>query len=342
MDVDPVVPLAVEDLVWLAVARAEDLGARRRATRVRDLRRGLAVAVPLGRVGLGRSLSRSGSGSARCAGCARAGAAARRARRGLVALRCRARWLRARLGTRVLVGAAAARGLRRDGVLLELPRCSRRVPGRGLESGLVRGSGLGVGLGTALAGPVAIARESRARERDDAQDEQDQTRQARNTLGHLVLSSFSNNMIKRVTSQETSDQPIWIRVTRTISLDLRTELGAERLFQGRNDAVAELGGVLVGECPLGLLERDREGDRLLSRLHLATAIDVEGTHLTELGPGRLVSRGDELPCGHVVRNDEGEILAHRRIRDDVLVDDQVADAVDEGIDVELERTPFAR
>jgi hypothetical protein len=32
---------------------------------------------------------------------------------------------------------------------------------------------------------------------------------------------------------------------------LGAELRAERLFQGRNDTVSELGGVLVGERPLG-------------------------------------------------------------------------------------------
>ena len=53
-----------------------------------------------------------------------------------------------------------------------------------------------------------------------------------------------------------------------------------------------------------------------------------------------MSRGDELPCGHIVRNDEGQVLAHRRIRDDVLVDDQIGDALDEGIDVELESAPL--
>jgi hypothetical protein len=39
-------------------------------------------------------------------------------------------------------------------------------------------------------------------------------------------------------------------VEKSISLELRPELGAQRLFQGRNDAVSELSGVLVGERPL--------------------------------------------------------------------------------------------
>ena len=35
------------------------------------------------------------------------------------------------------------------------------------------------------------------------------------------------------------------------ALELRAQLCAERPFQCRNDSVSELGGVLVGECPLG-------------------------------------------------------------------------------------------
>ena len=65
------------------------------------------------------------------------------------------------------------------------------------------------------------------------------------------FSSFSNNIVSGVTFEETSEQPIWIRVTRTISLDLSAKLSAERLFQCRNDAVSEPGGVLVRECPVG-------------------------------------------------------------------------------------------
>ena len=86
MEVDKVVPLTVQNLVRLTVARAVDLGAGRRASRVRDLRRGLAVAVPLRRVRLGSRLSGSCRRAARGAGCARAGATTGRARRRLVAL----------------------------------------------------------------------------------------------------------------------------------------------------------------------------------------------------------------------------------------------------------------
>ena len=45
--------------------------------------------------------------------------------------------------------------------------------------------------------------------------------------------------------------------------------------------------------------------------------------------------------GHAVGNHEGEILANRRIRDDVLIDDQIWDPVYERINVELERAPLA-
>src|SRR6266566_3307469 len=117
MDVDPVVPLAIQDLVRLAVSRAVDLGAGWRATRVRDLRRSGAAAVPLGRVRLGRRLGGSGSGPARGASRARAGAAARRAHGGLVAFRGCARRLRAGLSAGVLVGAPAAGSLSGDGFL---------------------------------------------------------------------------------------------------------------------------------------------------------------------------------------------------------------------------------
>src|SRR6476469_2753162 len=141
--------------------------------------------------------------------------------------------------------------------------------------------------------------------------------------------------------RETSDQPIWIRVIRCIFLDLGPELGAEGLFQGRNDAVSELGSVRVGERPLRRLEGGREGDRLLPWGDLHTAVDVEGAQLTQLWSGSLASSCDELPRCHGIRNDKGEILAHGRIRDDVLVDDQLRDPSDECVDVELERAPFA-
>ena len=205
MDVDPVVPLAIDDLVRLAVARAVDLGARRRAVRIRDLRRGRAVAIALRRVWLGRGLRGCCGGPARGTGRARARAAARGARRGLVAFRRRARRLRARHGSGILVGAAAAGGLRRQGALLDLPRRGRRVavsirrvPGHSQRNGAGRGNALGAGLAVPVA--VAVARESRTRERGDAQGEQAHARQGRNPLRHLVLSSFSNDAVK--TSRE--------------------------------------------------------------------------------------------------------------------------------------------
>src|SRR6266540_4247855 len=50
-------------------------------------------------------------------------------------------------------------------------------------------TGGGVSVSVAVAVPVAVPRESRARERGDAEDEQDPARQGRNAFRHLVLSS---------------------------------------------------------------------------------------------------------------------------------------------------------
>ena len=49
----------------------------------------------------------------------------------------------------------------------------------------------------------------------------------------------------------------------------------------------------------------------------------------------------ELAGGHLLRNHERQILANRRIRDDVLVDDQVGDTIDEFVDIELEGAPLS-
>src|SRR5439155_26826132 len=99
---------------------------------------------------------------------------------------------------------------------------------------------------------------------------------------------------------------------------------------------------VVGESPRGWLGGHRAGERLLALPHLVDAIDVEGPQLAKLVSGRLVGGSSELAGRHFLRDDEREILADRRKRDHVLVDDQVGNTVDESIDVELERTPIAR
>src|SRR6266545_293933 len=67
--------------------------------------------------------------------------------------------------------------------------CGRSALGRAGDGDRSGVTGGGVSVSVAVAVPVAVPRESRARERGDAEDEQDPARQGRNAFRHLVLSS---------------------------------------------------------------------------------------------------------------------------------------------------------
>src|SRR5437899_7761867 len=123
---------------------------------------------------------------------------------------------------------------------------------------------------------------------------------------------------------------------------LGPELGAEGCLECIDNAVSELAGVLVGEGPLGRLEADREGDRLLAGAHLLASIDVEGSHLSELRARGFPCSSDQLAGGHLVRDREGQVLADRRIGDDIVVNDQVRHELGERVDVQLEGTPLTK
>ena len=81
-------------------------------------------------------------------------------------------------------------------------------------------------------------------------------------------------------------------------------------------------------------------DFLPSGIWLA-AVDVEDARLAQLGAGGLARGRDEVAREHVLVDDEGEILAHRRVTDDVLVRDPLGTPSEELVEVELEHAPRA-
>src|SRR3954449_3447450 len=93
------------------------------------------------------------------------------------------------------------------------------------------------------------------------------------------------------------------------------KLGAETALDGRDDQGPELRGLLVGERLLARLEGHGEGDRLLPRADLLAAVDVERPHLPQVGAGRLARCLHERSGGHILGDDESEILPDGRIGD---------------------------
>ena len=93
---------------------------------------------------------------------------------------------------------------------------------------------------------------------------------------------------------------------------LRSELGSEALGQRGDDLLAQRGRVLVGERALARLEADGERDRLAARADLVAPVDVEGAHLAQLGPRRLVGGCDEIAGRDLLGHREGEVLPDRR------------------------------
>src|SRR5436190_21176419 len=119
------------------------------------------------------------------------------------------------------------------------------------------------------------------------------------------------------------------------------KLGSETVLESRDDAVSELSGLLVSERLLIRLEGHREGHRLRARAHLLTPVDVERTHLPELGAGGLPGGVDERSGGNVFVDDEGEVLPDGWVGDDVLVVDDVGHRGEKRRQVELEDPPAA-
>src|SRR5438105_15027341 len=93
---------------------------------------------------------------------------------------------------------------------------------------------------------------------------------------------------------------------------LRAQLGAEALRERADDLAAQLRRILVRERPLGRLERDREGDRLLARADLLAAVLAHEAHVTHLRDG-LPGRLDELASRHRLVDGASETLSHCRV-----------------------------
>src|SRR6476619_7911654 len=133
----------------------------------------------------------------------------------------------------------------------------------------------------------------------------------------------------------------FIRSTRAIGLRLRAQLRPEPLREQRHDPPAQHCRVLVRERPLGRLEDERERNRLLPLANLLAAVDVEHPRLAQLRTGRLARRLDERARGHVLGDDDGDVLADRRERDHVHVGRHRLDSGEERREVELEDAPRA-
>src|SRR6185295_14756441 len=240
----------------------------------------------------------------------------------------------------------------RSFVLLQLTRRVRRVAValRRVRDGC--GNNRRIVFSVSLAVPLAVAvtRERRSgRQSSDAEYEHAGAHEPQfhvsPSFPSLVLLpdltiGMSRALSTHLQTRRAASRPPFFK-KRYSSLDLGAQLGPETLFQSQNDAVAELGGVLVGERAVAGLEGHREGDRLLPRPGLGPAVDVERLHLAELWAGGLLCRPDQLPGGDLLRNDEGEVLTHGRECDDVLVDHEIGHTFDERVDVELERAPVA-
>src|SRR5439155_16995089 len=104
--------------------------------------------------------------------------------------------------------------------------------------------------------------------------------------------------------------------------------GAETVRKSFDDALADRGGVLVRQCPLGRLEGDREGERLLARAELEAAVLVEDADLAELRLARGAQCRHHVGRGDLFGQDEREVLPDGGIRDDVDVRDPSRDGGD--------------
>ena len=86
----------------------------------------------------------------------------------------------------------------------------------------------------------------------------------------------------------------------------------------------------------------REGHRFPPLADLLAAVDVEDPDLAQLRAGRLRAASSSAPASTSSATDDREVLPHRRIRDHVLVQDDVRDTCEERRQVELERAPPAQ
>ena len=102
---------------------------------------------------------------------------------------------------------------------------------------------------------------------------------------------------------------------------------------------ADDGGVVVGQRPVGRLQREMDGDRLAALADLVAAIDVEDARLAQLGRTRLERRVDERSRLDVLGDDDSDVLAQRRERDHVVVEDALRNRRRQLVEIELEHTP---
>ena len=237
-------------LVWLAVTWPVQHRARRSAVSLRDLPGRLAVAVELRFVGR-RSRVR----------------VVRR-----VVRRLHARLSRAHLLCSVRNGWSGHRRCR-SFVLLQLTRRVRRVAvalrrvRHGCRSNrrIVFAVSLAVPLAVAVTGERRSGRQSSDAEYEHAGAHEPQFHVSPSFPSLVLLPALTLGMSRGLSSHLQTRRAARGRLLQGASyLDLGPELGAEGAFERRNDATSELCSVLVGQCALSRLERDREGDRLLS------------------------------------------------------------------------------
>src|SRR5262249_56037808 len=89
------------------------------------------------------------------------------------------------------------------------------------------------------------------------------------------------------------------------------------------DGRAEGGPVGIRQRPLRRAELERERYRLLARRDLLAAVDVENPGTVQLGPSGLGGRVDQLAGRNLLGNDDGDVEAERRGRDQGLVPEPV-------------------
>src|SRR5262245_7984429 len=110
-----------------------------------------------------------------------------------------------------------------------------------------------------------------------------------------IASAASGRMEARARARRDMPQ---IRDPSRIGLEERAlgaQFGAEALAQRLDDALAQAGGVFVGERPLGRAELEMQRHRLAPLPHLLAAVHVEDPRGVQLWPGRLARRAHERP-----------------------------------------------
>ena len=111
----------------------------------------------------------------------------------------------------------------------------------------------------------------------------------------------------------------------------------ERVDHGLPQARA----VLFRERARVRLERDRDRNRLLAGRDRLAAVVAQEAHLPTSSPPASRAAAITSPAGHALVDDEGEVLAQRRVGDDVAVEDPLRHGGEQIGEVELERAPLA-